>query len=95
MASVPDRSREGRDGHSVDARGPLICLDPFPDFGKVFRGEDPLHYGLFLRTPILPIVTALIFAPPAGGIGSDVLHAVGTLLVGLTLHGIKISGFLV
>lgn len=40
-----------------------------------------------------PAVAALILTPPAGGVGSDVLHGVGTLLIGSILHGIKMFRF--
>jgi hypothetical protein len=48
---------------------------------------------LFLRVPILPSVLALTPAPSADGIGWDVLHRVGTLLIGSVLRGLKLSGF--
>jgi hypothetical protein len=44
---------------------------------------------------MLPVVAALTASWPSGVIGCGVLHAVGTFLFGLALHGIKASGFAV
>jgi hypothetical protein len=41
---------------------------------------------LLLNAPILPSVAALTASSPAGVIGCDVLHRVGTFLFGSALH---------
>jgi len=90
---LPPKGGEVPDGHPVNARCPLVGSDTFPCLLKVVRGENSLHQVFCSGVPILPSVAALISAPPTGGIGSDVLHTVGSPLFGSALRGIECSGF--
>ena len=84
---LPGERRKRFDGHSVNARSPRIGLDSSPGRVQILRGQNLLHHGLLLNTPILPNVEALAALRPYGRGLRGIRHAVGAFLFGSALSG--------